>query len=290
MQGTAQATSARLVVIGGGVMGGVLAAAAIRGGHVGPDHILVCEPDRARRERLRATGVAVADGAAALPRVAADAQVLLAVKPQMFAAAAREYASLFQVGAGQRRVVLSIMAGVATATIEAAIGSGVAVVRAMPTVTVQTGLGVAAVCLGKSAGPSDATLLRAILESCCRGPSSVVDIGESLMDAFTALAGSGPAYVFLLAEAMVKAGVEAGFDPRTADVVVRGVVEGAGAMLGQGQESPASLRQSVTSKGGTTEAALKVLADRGLVDALVAAIKAGRDRGRELGRQAGGPA
>ncbi|HNB59935.1 MAG TPA: pyrroline-5-carboxylate reductase dimerization domain-containing protein, partial [Phycisphaerales bacterium] len=116
-----------------------------------------------------------------------------------------------------------------------------------------------------------------------------VAVEESLMDAFTALAGSGPAYVFLLVEAMVEAGVRAGFARADSERIVRQTLIGAGALLeaegaagGKGRDA-AALRESVTSKGGTTEAALRVLEARGVAGAVVDAVLAARDRGRELG-------
>lgn len=111
----------------------------------------------------------------------------------------------------------------------------------------------------------------------------VVTIEESLMDAFTAVAGSGPAYVFL-AEAMIQASVRLGFDEPTARDIVRETIAGEGNLLAESAEAPEKLRAAVTSKGGTTEAACKKLDEAGVMPALVEAIRAARDRGREFGK------
>jgi len=112
----------------------------------------------------------------------------------------------------------------------------------------------------------------------------VVDVPEDLFDAFTGVAGSGPAYVFYLAEAMTRAAVEVGLDPALADRVVRGVISGSAELLARERDtSAAGLRAAVTSKGGTTAAATGSLDDDKVMDAVVRAITAARDRGRELG-------
>jgi pyrroline-5-carboxylate reductase len=112
----------------------------------------------------------------------------------------------------------------------------------------------------------------------------VVRIEEGLMDAFTAIAGSGPAYVFYLAEAMMRAGVELGFDAATARDIAAWTVEGSGVLLGASERSAEDLRAAVTSKGGTTAAATAVLDARAVMTTLVEAMRAARDRGAEIAR------
>jgi pyrroline-5-carboxylate reductase len=111
----------------------------------------------------------------------------------------------------------------------------------------------------------------------------VVNLKEELLDAFTAVAASGPAYVYYLAELMVASAQELGVDAADADLIVRQTIRGAAALLDGSPESPAQLRAAVTSKGGTTEAAVRVLDGRGVPQAVLDALRAARDRGRDLG-------
>lgn len=272
-----------LAIIGGGNM----ARAILTGGRggIGPIHdglVVVAEPDASKHEALRDLGVEVTPTAyeAVVRLLNAEpapgtGQVLLAVKPQMLAAVAGEIAPLLV----QPRVVISILAGTPTAKIRAALGGRVRMVRAMPNLAARVRQGATAVCMGEGAAPGDDDLARAIFRDV--GPL-VVSIDERMMDAFTAVAGSGPAYVFYLAEAMVKAGIELGFDAKTASDIVRETIAGAGALLAESLEEPASLRAAVTSKGGTTAAAAAVLDQRGVMEGIVSAIIAARDRGAEL--------
>ena len=136
----------------------------------------------------------------------------------------------------------------------------------------------AAVALGEGAVPGDEALAVALFDAL--GRTAMVD--EALMHAVTAVSGSGPAYVFLLAEAMGKAAVGLGLDAETAELLVRQTVLGAARLLDESDEDAAALRRAVTSPGGTTEAALAVMLQRGLPDVICDAIAAARDRGREL--------
>ncbi|MCW5765908.1 MAG: pyrroline-5-carboxylate reductase [Phycisphaeraceae bacterium] len=280
------APAVRLLVIGGGTMGSALVDAAVGRGVLLPAEVLVCEPDAARRRDLVDRGVRTAADPGVAGPVPAEAQVLLAVKPQAFAAAASQWAATMR-GPGRRRVVVSIMAGLSAATVAdglAKAGVDAAVIRAMPNTPARIGRGVTALSVGAGVRVEEAALARAVFAAAGGGrQGAVVEIDESLMDGFTALAGSGPAYLFLLAEAMVEAGLRCGFSAAEADGVVRGVLAGAAELLAQSGEAPAALRQGVTSRGGTTEAALAVLEARGVREAVAEAIVAGRDRARALG-------
>src|SRR5690606_13250813 len=154
-----------------------------------------------------------------------------------------------------------------------------AVVRAMPNLPARIRQGATAICLGDGAAPGDDDFALALFRGI--GPL-VLRIDESLMDAFTAVAGSGPAYLFYLAEAMTRAATELGFDAPAAREIVKATLAGSASLLAQSSESPADLRAAVTSKGGTTEAATTVLDNAGVMNAIVRAITAARDRGREL--------
>jgi pyrroline-5-carboxylate reductase len=211
----------------------------------------------------------------AVPEGFAPAAVVLAVKPQSAAGALPAYGRF----AGSA-VFLSIMAGRTIGGIQALLGGSAAIVRAMPNTpaAVRQGITVATPSPAVTAGQRElcGNLLRAI------GLVEWVD-QEDLLDPVTAVSGSGPAYVFLLAELMERAAIEQGIAPDLARVLARQTVAGSGALLAASSESAAELRKAVTSPGGTTEAALKVLmAPDVMPKALSEAIAAATRRSREL--------
>ncbi len=272
-----------LAIIGGGTMG----RAIVEGGmtslalHFAP--VVVAEPDVTKHGAFRKLDVTAVVGSAAeaMERLGefehaygGRGQVLLAVKPQMLGAVAGEIGG--RIG---ERIVITVMAGTPGAKVRAALGGECRVVRAMPNLAAKIRQGTTAVCLSAGAREGDDAFARHIFQGVGQ---LVVTIDESMMDAFTAVAGSGPAYVFYLAEAMVRAAVELGFDEKMAADIVRETVAGAGALLGEAFDTPEQLRKAVTSKGGTTEAALKVLEESGVPSTIVRALAAARDRGRTL--------
>ncbi|MFO0874215.1 MAG: pyrroline-5-carboxylate reductase [Phycisphaerales bacterium] len=264
-----------LALIGGGNMGSAIVRGALRAAVFEPAQVLVIEPDNARRAALGALGCPVASE----PGAARDAPaILLAVKPQVFPAIA---AALAPRGAtGAPTIVMSIMAGIGSATIREAIGTRARVLRIMPNTPCQIGRGMTAIALGSGARAGDEAIAQRIFSAVGR----VVTVDESLIDGATAVSGSGPAYVFFLAEAMEEAARELGFGPAEARLLVQQTLVGAASLLAEGDNDPAALRAAVTSKGGTTEAALRVFAESGVRDAIVRALVAARDRGRELAR------
>ncbi len=273
--------SAKLVIIGGGNMARAIARGAIDARVVHASDVVVCEPDEAKRREFEKWGVrATASHTEALQSLGAEGQVLLAVKPQMLGMVAEQVRGHWPVrDAGV--VVISVLAGAPTTKIREALGNGVRVVRAMPNLAASIRQSATALCVGAGASAGDEDFAAKL----CTGIGQlVVRIDESLMDAFTAVAASGPAYVFYLAEAMMKAAVELGFDAGTADRVVRETIVGAAALMAESFEAPGALRAAVTSKGGTTEAAARVLDGRGVMEAIVAALTAARDRGAELSK------
>lgn len=260
----------RIAVLGGGVMGETLAAGLLAL-EPRPD-VVVAErlPDRAAE--LAAThGVELAEPAAAV--VGADV-VVLVVKPQDTPALLAEVGPLIEQGA----VVISIAAGIRTSTIEAAVPEGVHVVRAMPNTPARIGLGVTGISAGAGCSPDAVALVARLL-----GSVGVVEVvAEELQDAVTAVSGSGPAYLFYLAEAMTAAAVDLGLDETTATTMVKQTLLGAATLLATAGEPAADLRRKVTSPGGTTAAAVAVLDGRDVTGAVVQALTAARDRGREL--------
>jgi len=282
---TSTPVSPPLAVIGGGNM-----AQAILAGFraAAPTHAFaaaVAEPDAAKHPRLAPLADAVVpDGPAALrwlrERETPDlpGQVLLAVKPQSLPGVAAEWRPHLD----RRRVVISILAGTPTRTIRDLLGPNAAVVRAMPNLPARIRQGATAICLGDGAAPGDDDFALALFRGI--GPL-VLRIDESLMDAFTAVAGSGPAYLFYLAEGMLHAAVRLGFEQEVALRIVTATLDGASAMLSAAEVSPAELRARVTSKGGTTAAAMAVFEEARTLETIVTAIRAARDRGAELARE-----
>ena len=220
--------------------------------------------------RLHAT---VADAAAG---ERAATMVVLAVKPQMMEEAIADLGAL----AGPYTAFLSIAAGLSTAWLGARLGEGALVLRSMPNTPAAIGKGITALYNGNT--PDHVAALASQLLSAI-GEVVVLD-DESQMDALPAVSGSGPAYVFLLAEVMTAAGIEVGLPPALAKQLAEATVSGAGALVAESDDSPSQLRVNVTSKGGTTAAALAVLmADDGMAPLLERSIRAARDRSVELG-------
>lgn len=270
-----------LAFIGGGNMAQALIQGALESGDpsLTADCLLVAEPDAAKRAVYVSMGVGtVAHAADLATRIAPTTQLVLAVKPQSLRDAAADIA-----GINLNRVVISILAGTSAGRVREALGGIPRVIRAMPNTPARVGEGATAIALGDTARPADADLAERVFRGV--GPL-VVRIDESLMDAFTAVAASGPAYLFLLAESMVQAAVELGFSPEDADRIVRQTIKGSAELLSDSSESPEVLRARVTSKGGTTEAAIGQLHAAGVPQAVVRALTAARDRGRELDRLA----
>lgn len=268
-----------LAFVGGGNLARALVEGALARGlpGLGAAELAVAEPDAEKRAWFSRVGVrAVAAASELSPLLDSQSQLLLAVKPQSLGSAAKDVSGL---SAG--RVLISVLAGTPSATIRSALGTDVRIIRAMPNTPARVGQAATAIALGEGARPGDEELARQLFGGV--GPL-VMTIPESLMDAFTAVASSGPAYVFYLAEVMVQAAVKLGFSIVDADRMVRQTVLGAGMLLSSSKETVSELRAAVTSPGGTTQAATRVLDDAGVMGTVVAAVTAARDRGNELGR------
>jgi len=202
--------------------------------------------------------------------------VLLAVKPQQMPQVMVELAG--QVDA--RRLVVSIAAGVRLAALAEGLGADVRLVRVMPNTPCLVGQGACAYCLGARATPEDGQFVRQMLEAV--GVAYQVD--ERLMDAVTGLSGSGPAFVYVIIEALSDAGVRVGLPRAVATSLAVETVRGAAEMVRTTGEHPAVLKEKVTSPGGTTIAGLQALETGGLRAALMAAVEAAAQRSAELGR------
>ena len=258
-----------LQVIGGGRMGEALVGGLLQAGTVAPGELRVVEPIEARRKELadRFPGIEVAAEPAA-----ADGTVI-AVKPADVPAACRSAAA-----AGSGRV-LSIAAGVTIAALEADLAPGTAVVRAMPNTPALVGLGASAIAPGGGADDDDLAWAEALLGAV----GVVVRVKESLLDAVTGLSGSGPAYVFLVAEALIEAGVLAGLPRDISTTLAIQTLLGAATLLAKGDDGPEALRAAVTSPGGTTAAGLRTLEQHGVRAAFLEAVAAATERSRALG-------
>lgn len=255
-------------------MGEALVAGLLASGW-DPERLAVAEADPDRRHHLegRFPGVRVAPTAA---WAAGDADVVVvAVKPADVAEVLREAAT----GLGPSALVLSIAAGVTIEALEEAV-PGRPVVRAMPNAPATVQCGAAAIAAGTSATDADLETAERLLGAV----GTVVRVPESLLDAVTGLSGSGPAYVFLVVEALVEAGVLNGLPRPAARELVVQTLRGAAELLASGEEPPEALRAAVTSPGGTTAAGLQVLERAGVRAALVDAVTAATRRSRELGR------
>jgi len=259
--------------IGAGNMAGALIRGLTGTGTVSAERIIAADPDRARLDALRSElGIRIAENNADALR-AADV-IVLATKPQIFPAV------LPELGAALRPdgLVVSIAAGISTKIIERMLPAGSRVVRTMPNTPALVGAGATAVAPGAHASEADLALVETLFQSvglCVRVP-------EAQIDAVTGLSGSGPAYVFAMVEALRDAGALEGLSPETSLRLAAQTVFGAARLLLEAGESPETLRERVTSPGGTTRAGLDALEAAGFADTVAAAVRAATRRSNEL--------
>jgi len=267
----------RIAFIGGGNMARSLVGGLIAQG-CKPGRISVSEPNAEQRALMakRSPVRMSADGAAA----AQDADVLVfAVKPQVMKQAAEAVVSVVR---AKRPLVISIAAGITTPDLDRWLGGGLAIVRVMPNTPALLGAGAAGLYANPKVDAGQRATAGALMQAV--GTALWID-DESLMDAVTALSGSGPAYFFLLMECMEAAALELGLPADTARALTLQTAAGAARMAQESGEAPGTLRRQVTSPGGTTAAALQAFED-GRFQALVQkALTAARDRGRQLSQE-----
>jgi pyrroline-5-carboxylate reductase len=262
--------------LGAGHMAEGIVAAVVGSRLYEPAQILVSDPSHERRALFADRfGVGVTEDNAHVVRQAG--RVVWAVKPQIFDAVARELPT----SPGSDHLLISIMAGVSTAKIEEAFSHApMRVVRAMPNLPIRVGAGMTGLCKGAHATADDLAQAEAIFQA---GGGTVVVKDEALMDAVTAISGSGPAYFYYFVEALTAGGVACGLDEADALALAEHTCLGAARMMLESGEPPAELRAKVTSKGGTTQAALERMARDGVDRALREAVRAAYERGRQLG-------
>lgn len=261
----------RIAVLGGGVMGETLASGFLRRVHPAPDVVIAEKRPERAAELVQAHDVSIADAREA---VRGARVVVLVVKPQDMVALLDDVGAEVEPGA----LVVSIAAGVRTSTVEERVPAGVDVVRAMPNTPARVDRGVTGVSPGRNCSAEGLALAEDLLASV----GVVVAVPEDLQDAVTAVSGSGPAYVFYLAEAMTSAAVDLGLDRETATRMANGTILGAATLLAASDESADVLRRNVTSPNGTTAAAIATMDQLGVREAVVSAVTAARDRSREL--------
>lgn len=267
---------ASVLLVGCGKMGGALLNGWRASGAASA--FVVVEPASAAvADFADLDGVTVVGAKAGIPDGFRPDAIVMAVKPQTMADVAPPYRDL-----AQAAVTLSIAAGTPISFFEGAFGESAAVVRAMPNTPAAIGRGMSVLCANAAVTADQRALAEALMQAA--GSVDWIE-DESLMDAVTALSGSGPAYVFHLIEAMAAAGEALGLTPELAAKSALETVAGAGELARTAADDPGTLRQNVTSPGGTTAAALGVLmADKGLTALMTDAMTAARDRGRELAK------
>ena len=267
-----------IVFIGGGNMAQALVGGLVKAGRPGRS-IVVVEPNETTRRRVVGRYGATARSEAG-PAIEVAEIIVWAVKPQAFEAAARPCE-----GKVTGALHISVMAGVRSDAIVAATGSE-RVVRAMPNTPALIGQGIAGLYARPAVTEDDRADATALL-----GPTGeLVWLGEEVqLDAVTALSGSGPAYVFLVLEALLDAGKQMGLPPPVARRLAEQTLAGSAALAAASPDSPAELRRHVTSPGGTTEAAIAVLETRAVREAFVAAVLAARAKSESLGKPVAAP-
>ncbi len=263
----------RIGFLGYGNMGSAILEGLVRTGVLDVKRALVFDPAPERQAVAADLGAELAPDAVALSH--SSDVLLLAVKPQMMAAA------LDEVGGAIRpaTLVISIAAGISIDFLAKRVPQGVRVVRVMPNTPALVRTGAAGIALGPGCTDEDAATARLVFESI----GTVEMVEEKDIDAVTALSGSGPAYFFYVVECLVRAGVAEGLAEPVAARLAAQTLLGAGTLLRTSGESAAVLRQKVTSKGGTTEAALKRFEAEGLEQVIHLGVHAAAARSRELG-------
>ena len=259
----------KLQVIGGGKMGEALLGGLISTGWAPSESLHIVEPDSGRREYLQSTLKGVSLGTDPLEGVDA----LIAVKPHIVSEACLALQDL------NVKRVLSIAAGITLSALENSLNPGTAVLRSMPNTPSLVGQGASGLAGGSATSEDDLTWAVSILSAV----GGVVVVEESDLDAVTGVSGSGPAYVFLLAEKMIEAAVAEGLTHEVGVELTERTLLGAATLLRESDEPPSVLRENVTSKGGTTAAGLAVFEQANFSNLIKEVVKAAADRSRELG-------
>ncbi|MDR2090751.1 MAG: pyrroline-5-carboxylate reductase [Clostridiales bacterium] len=261
-----------LGIIGAGNMSGAITDGILRVGKLDPKRIIVGDIDAEKLDRLKKSGFAVTSDNKFLAENSQN--VLFAVKPQVFESAANEIKSGIKAEA-----VLSVMAGVGTAKLAAFFANPIKICRVMPNTPCMIGKGICALTF---AGYSDGE--KKFVFDIFDALGETVELSEEKFDAVTAVSGSGPAYVYSFIDAVIKGGVEKGLTFGEAKKLTVSVFKGAAELAERSEKSLDELIKNVASKGGTTEAALKIFAERGVADGIREGVFAAAERSKELGK------
>lgn len=263
-----------VAVIGVGNMGSALVRGMILRAKFSKEQITICDLDEKKVETL-VVDLGVKFVSSAREAVKKTDLIILAAKPQAFPKLLSEISNFLNVN----QTIMSIAAGVTTASIEQKIGKQIPVVRVMPNLPALIGKGVSVYCRGLFTSDKDTNRSKAILMSV----GKTIEATESLLDPVTALSGTGPAYIFHTMEAMIQSGIEMGIDKEIAIDLVQQTVLGSAQLAIKSERNITSLREDVTSKGGTTEAAISYLRKKQYSDIVVNAILEAEKRSQELG-------
>ncbi|MCB1466767.1 MAG: pyrroline-5-carboxylate reductase [Rhizobiaceae bacterium] len=268
----------KVVLVGCGNMGYAMLAGWLKSGHLKPADVLVVEPADALRERAAMLGVSTGTSADAIPSQTSPQLIVLAVKPQVIRAVTTGYKRFADGGT----IFLSVAAGTSTATLSQSLGDTTPIARCMPNTPAAIGKGMMVVYANPHVPEAGFDFVKTLLAT----SGAVAEINdEGLMDAVTAVSGSGPAYVFHFIECLTDAGVSAGLPLETSKLLAMQTVFGAASLAAESSEEPGKLREQVTSPNGTTAAALNVLmGDERLKNLIGEAVEAARLRSEELGR------
>lgn len=267
--------SMRITIVGAGVMGPAFARAWIKHKLIAPSNLTLCDPDAKKLTLLkRELGVRISsDNTAAIKNANV---ILFAVKPQQIYVVLEK----LQPSLKRNQLILSIAAGVTIQSIERIIGKRQPIIRAMPNLPFTVGAGVTAWCANRAGAMSQKKLIERLLSA----GATALEIQESKINAVTAISGSGPGYVFAFADALMHAAQLIGLSQTESDTLVRATIAGTGKLLTSAHLVPSELVARVASKGGTTEAALKVFNQKKLAEIVSAAVRAAHRRARELSR------
>jgi len=270
--------SVMVVLAGCGNMGFAMLSGWLKSGKLSPAEVFVVEPNAELRERADRLGAATAASAVDLPADIAPTLVIFAVKPQVM----REVVAGYRRFAGGGTTFLSVAAGISLAVFEELLGASAAIVRCMPNTPAAIGKGMMVVVSNHNVSDKSKAFVTDLLSA--SGEVATID-DEKLMDAVTAVSGSGPAYIFHFIEALTVAAEKAGLAADTARLLAMQTVYGAASLAAESREDPGTLRKQVTSPNGTTAAALGVLmGDDRLTRLITQAVEAARLRSIELGK------
>ncbi|MGI9667423.1 MAG: pyrroline-5-carboxylate reductase [Acidimicrobiia bacterium] len=264
-----------VAVLGAGSMGEIFASGLLRAGWDPSELMLAVRRDERARDLEHTTGITTSNSL--LDTIGDRRVIVIAVKPKDVATVLSEIGATVT----QDQTVVSIAAGVPLAVYEQAL-PGIPVVRAMPNTPSAVDMGMTAYTCGSAVSDDQHAMARNVLGSV----GETLELSEDLLDAVTAVSGTGPAYVFLLAEALTEAAIREGLPHHAAEKLVHQTLRGSGELLATSEKSAFRLRGEVTSPGGTTAAAMHVLEDGGLRALIEDAVRAASQRSRDLGDKA----